>query len=226
MKTPAVAALLVGFLLTGCVSNSPARRSDDFREELSRQIEAMLRERDRLRAERDRREPSSSVEDAPRYEQQDAPPRAMASVVIPVAGVHHAQLRDTFGEARSGGRGHEGIDIFAARGTEVLAAAGGVIEFIAEKPRPGRCVWIAGSDGHSYFYAHLDRWAPGLYDGMLVRAGDLLGFVGNSGNASGGSPHLHFEVRRDGQALNPYPILRRAAVATNHAGSESILAGK
>ena len=133
------------------------------------------------------------------------------SMVIPVVGIHSSELHDTFGNARGEGRTHQGIDIFAAHGTVVVAAMSGAIEYIGVRPRPGRCLWIAGEDGFSYFYAHLSSWAPGLAVGSAVRAGEIIGAVGNSGNAAGSSPHLHFEIRSDDAPVNPYPRLMHAA---------------
>lgn len=134
----------------------------------------------------------------------------MPSLLLPVVGIEARQLRDNWGEPRDGGRRrHRGIDIFAPRGRELVAVADGYISFIGEQPKGGKVVWLSTTSGYSFYYAHLDRWAPGLYEGMQVRAGDLLGYVGTTGNAKRTSPHLHFSVHDPmEQSVNPYPLLK------------------
>lgn len=164
---------------------------------------------------------STSVEDLRRIlegrggESRRAPRReprygTTAQFVIPVAGVRHHDLRDSFGDPRSGGRSHEGIDIMAPRWSEAVAAVEGRIEAITTGARSGKALWIAGADGRSYFYAHLEAWAEGLRRGMRVRPGDLVGYVGNSGNAVDTPPHLHFEIRDRRGVVNPYDELVNA----------------
>lgn len=132
---------------------------------------------------------------------------------MPVVGVQPYDLANSWGDARDGGkRKHRGIDIFAPRGTAVVAVEDGVISFIGEQPKGGRCLWLTTENGRSFYYAHLDRWAPGLYEGMEVSSGDLLGYVGNTGNAKRTPPHLHFGVNDNDVMVNPYPILTRALV--------------
>jgi murein DD-endopeptidase MepM/ murein hydrolase activator NlpD len=131
-------------------------------------------------------------------------------MVMPVAGVSWDELQDSFGDPRSGGRSHRGIDVFSPRWTEVVAAASGTLTSIGSSGRAGRSLWLVGRDGRSYFYCHLEAWAGGIYDGMRVAPGELIGYVGNSGNASGTPTHLHFEVHQDGRAINPYPVLASA----------------
>lgn len=136
----------------------------------------------------------------------------LASLRMPVAGVEPTHLEDNFGYPRDGGkRSHRGIDIFARKGTQVLASASGIITYIGEQRLGGRCLWVTSPDGTSFYYAHLDRWAPGLKQGMRVRKGDLLGYVGNTGNAISTPPHLHFQIVSNDEALNPYPHLLRSA---------------
>jgi peptidoglycan LD-endopeptidase LytH len=138
----------------------------------------------------------------------------LSTLMMPVVGVSSYELEDSFGASRDGGRRrHRGIDIFAERGSEVVAVTGGTISFIGEQRKAGRCLWLVTEAGVAFFYAHLDRWAPGIYEGMHVRAGDLVGFVGNTGNAIHTSTHLHFAVIRNDEALDPYPILVRSVRA-------------
>ncbi len=129
---------------------------------------------------------------------------------MPVAGVAWDELQDSFGDPRGGGRQHMGIDIFAPRWTKVVAATAGTLTAIDFGERSGRSLWLVGHDGRAYFYAHLQEWANGIYDGMRVARGELIGYVGNSGNAAGSPTHLHFEVRDNGRVVNPYPVLARA----------------
>ncbi|HET7711775.1 MAG TPA: M23 family metallopeptidase, partial [Thermoanaerobaculia bacterium] len=132
---------------------------------------------------------------------------------MPVVGVRHHDLDDSWHAPRDGGsRLHKGIDIFAPRGTAVVAVADGFVSFIGDQPKGGHCIWLTTENGISFYYAHLDRWAPGLYEGMEVHSGDLLGFVGNTGNASRTPPHLHFAVNLNDEMVNPYPLLTRAVL--------------
>jgi murein DD-endopeptidase MepM/ murein hydrolase activator NlpD len=142
----------------------------------------------------------------------------LGGIRMPVVGVHVGDLDDSWHAPRDGGvRQHKGIDIFAPRGTEVVAVTDGIISYIGDQRLGGHCIWLTTENGASFYYAHLDRWAPGLYEGMEVQSGDLLGFVGNTGNAAHTPSHLHFGVNEDDLMVNPYPILTRAAyVARAH----------
>lgn len=137
---------------------------------------------------------------------------------IPVVGIRAYDLDDSWHAPRDGGnRVHKGIDIFAPRGTEVVAVADGIVSYIGDQKLGGHCLWLTTENGASFYYAHLDRWAPGLYEGMEVQAGDLLGFVGNTGNAKYTPSHLHFGVNESDEMVNPYPLLTRAVtVARAH----------
>ena len=131
---------------------------------------------------------------------------APTSLPVPVAGVRLSQLRDTWGDARSDNRTHEGIDIFARRGTPVLSATHGYVSSVQVRGLGGNTVSVQGPGGHRHYYAHLESY--GRYvEGDWVDAGDTIGFVGTTGNAQGTSPHLHYGIyTRDG-AVNPYPYL-------------------
>jgi len=134
-----------------------------------------------------------------------------SSLQMPVVGITASNLYNSWGDSRDGGRRrHKGIDIFAPKGTGVVAVADGIISYIGEQPKGGLCLWLTTENGQSFYYAHLDRWASGLFEGMEVRSGDLLGYVGNTGNARTTPPHLHFGVNDDDEMVNPYPILTRA----------------
>lgn len=126
-------------------------------------------------------------------------------VTIPVEGVAASRLRDTWGGARSGGRTHQGIDIFAPRGTPVLSATDGLVTRVGTNALGGRVVWVLGPGRQMHYYAHLDRYAD-IRGGDIVRTGRVLGYVGNTGNAQGTPPHLHYGIYAGG-AINPYPLL-------------------
>lgn len=145
-------------------------------------------------------------------EQQRSP------ILIPVRGIAPTQLRDTFDHARSGGRSHRAMDILAPRGTEVVAAVDGKIRKIFTSKAGGLSVYQFDlKEEHVYFYAHLDRYADGLHEGQFVTQGTVLGYVGTTGNAPPGTPHLHFAIEAlteeklwwKGTPLNPYPLLVR-----------------
>ncbi|MDQ3522601.1 MAG: M23 family metallopeptidase, partial [Gemmatimonadota bacterium] len=124
------------------------------------------------------------------------PPAASApGLIIPVAGVRADALRNSYGAARSGGRQHKGVDIKAPRGTPVLAAAAGVLVKRDSNAVAGRALYQRDLDGRTiYYYAHLDRYRAGLKEGDLLRQGDVIAYVGDTGNAKPGDYHLHFAV--------------------------------
>ena len=131
------------------------------------------------------------------------------SLAMPVQGVAASRVADTFGSPRGRDREHAGVDIFAPRGTAVLAATPGIVSSIREGGLGGRQVWVVGPALERHYYAHLDDWAPDLRVGQVVRPGDRLGSVGDSGNARGTPPHLHYGIYgRDG-AYDPLPLLRQ-----------------
>ena len=132
-----------------------------------------------------------------------------ASLGFPVAGKGNASIQSFWADVRDGGqRRHEGIDIFAKRGTPVVAVADGFVSFTGDRGLGGKQVWQRlGLFGHSVYYAHLDKIA--VESGRRVRAGDTLGFVGNSGNASGTAPHLHFGIYTSSGAVDPLPFVYR-----------------
>jgi murein DD-endopeptidase MepM/ murein hydrolase activator NlpD len=126
---------------------------------------------------------------------------------IPVAGVKPGQLYDSFGAPRSNHRRHQGIDIFARRGAPVSSATDGIVAFVGQNKLGGNVVFVVGPALGLFYYAHLDRFG-GFRPGDIIHQGDVLGYVGDSGNARGTPCHLHFEFRtiRNG-VINPYPFL-------------------
>ncbi|WP_407472193.1 M23 family metallopeptidase [Xanthomonas campestris pv. raphani] len=138
------------------------------------------------------------------------------ALLIPVQGITSSQLQDTFTDARSEGRVHDAIDILAPAGTPVLAVADGTMEKLFDSKRGGLTVYQFEPGGkYCYYYAHLQRYADGLAEKQVIKRGQLIGYVGSTGNADPAAPHLHFEIHRlgperewwKGEALNPYPVL-------------------
>jgi murein DD-endopeptidase MepM/ murein hydrolase activator NlpD len=120
--------------------------------------------------------------------------------MIPVVGVTQRQLRDSFNEARDGGRTHQATDILAPRGTPVVAATDGEVVTLRQNGAGGITVYLTDSaHRYIYYYAHLERYADGILLASRVKQGSLLGYVGTTGNAPPDTPHLHFQVMR----LNP-----------------------
>jgi murein DD-endopeptidase MepM/ murein hydrolase activator NlpD len=141
-----------------------------------------------------------------------------SGLAIPVAGIKAKDLVDTFTQARAGGaRRHDAIDIMAPIGRPVVSAAPGTVEkLFFSQGGGGTSVYVRSDDRRwIYYYAHLSAYAPGLHEGERLLRGSPIGFVGTSGNASPGGPHLHFAINRmepgekwwQGTAINPYPLL-------------------
>jgi murein DD-endopeptidase MepM/ murein hydrolase activator NlpD len=130
--------------------------------------------------------------------------RLSATLAFPVHGGRERDIGSKWGASRdAGARSHQGIDIFAPRGTPVLAASNGVVTRVGDIGIGGNVVWMRDGDGNNLYYAHLDRW--NVAEGVRVRIGDTLGFVGNTGNARTTAPHLHFGVYHRGEGpTDPY----------------------
>ena len=117
-------------------------------------------------------------------------------------------LTDTWGAARSQGRSHEGIDIFAARGTPIQSTTQGIVRKVGENTLGGRVVVVVGPGGAGHYYAHLEDYAD-IAPNDWVNKGDVIGYVGDSGNAKGTPPHVHYGIYINGSAVNPYPLLQK-----------------
>ena len=129
---------------------------------------------------------------------------------IPVLmGVEVKNLSDSWGDARSNGRTHEGIDILAPRGTPIVSPTTAVVSSIGYGANGGNYVYTINAGGERFYFAHLDSYADGISSGKVLQAGDVIGYVGNTGNALGGPTHLHFGIYSGG-AQNPYPRLTLA----------------
>jgi murein DD-endopeptidase MepM/ murein hydrolase activator NlpD len=133
------------------------------------------------------------------------PPDATPGFRCPVQG--GAAFANTWGAPRSGGRRHKGVDMFNARNTPLVAVVDGTVRF-SSNSLGGLSTHVYSDDGVTYYYAHLESHPSGLSSGQRVSAGTIVGYLGNSGNARYTSPHLHFEIRPGGVALNPYPTVR------------------
>jgi len=148
-----------------------------------------------------------------------APAPPAGSLLLPVAGIQANQLTDTFNQTRDGTRRHEALDIMAARGTPVLAASDGTVAKLFTSVPGGLTVYeFDPSQAYAYYYAHLDHYAAGLAEGKVLHRGDVIGYVGSTGNASEEAPHLHFAIFLlgaekqwwKGTPINPYPLLAKA----------------
>lgn len=165
--------------------------------------------------------PSTATENTPQpFVTPEASPAASpvsaASLLIPVEGVRASELHDTFKASRSEGRVHDAIDIPAPRGTPVLAATDGRIVKLFQSVPGGTTIYQLGTDNRTiYYYAHLDRYADGIQEGHFARRGEVIAYVGDTGNAGAGNYHLHFSIsivsdpKRywEGTNINPYPLL-------------------
>lgn len=169
--------------------------------------------------------PQASAPASPQRSQQsgeerhDATGGGLPRIGMPIAGMRLADIQDTFNQGRSGGRAHEATDIMKPRGTPVLAVDDGTIVKFFNSRAGGLTVYQFNSGQiYCYYYAHLDGYAEGLAEGMAVKRGDPIGYVGSTGNANAAAPHLHFGIARigpekhwwGGQPIDPYPFLIQA----------------
>jgi murein DD-endopeptidase MepM/ murein hydrolase activator NlpD len=150
------------------------------------------------------------------YAGTGSPKPVADQLLIPVAGIHASALEDTFNDARGTERRHKAIDILAPKGTQVFAVADGtIVKLFNSKPGGLTVYQFDTSEKFAYYYAHLDRYAADLKEGMALKRGDLVGYVGASGNADPDTPHLHFAIFAlgpekqwwKGSPINPFPLL-------------------
>jgi len=143
-------------------------------------------------------------------------PAGFPVLEMPVEGIRPSDLRRDFDDKRGGGRVHQALDILAPRGTPVLAVADGRIRKLFTSKAGGLTIYqYDEAEKTCFYYAHLDRYAEGISEGMSVKSGSLIGYVGTTGNAPPGAPHLHFAVTRlpptkewwKGEAVDPFPLL-------------------
>jgi murein DD-endopeptidase MepM/ murein hydrolase activator NlpD len=147
-----------------------------------------------------------------------APSAPTGKLMVPVEGIALSQIHDTFDQARGAERHHEALDIMAPKGTKVLAAADGkVVKLFTSKPGGLTVYQFDPSEKYAFYYAHLDRYAEGLQEGATLHKGDLVGYVGVTGNSDPNAPHLHFSVFEltpekqwwKGTPVNPFPLLQQ-----------------
>lgn len=137
-------------------------------------------------------------------------------LIVPVSGIPASALQDTYNQKRGSDRIHEALDILAPKGTPVVAAAdGSVRKLFTSKPGGLTLYQFDPTESFVYYYAHLDGYAPNIVEGSVVKQGQLLGYVGSTGNADPNAPHLHFAIFKlkpdkhwwEGTPINPYPLL-------------------
>ena len=167
--------------------------------------------------------PSTAAADSPAAAPAPSPvPTVLAdqprkgTLLLPVLGVTPSQLTDTFNETRGGKRMHEALDILAPRGTPVIAADDGRIVKLFNSVPGGLTIYqFDPTERLAYYYAHLDRYTADMAEGMQVKRGEVIAYVGSTGNANPATPHLHFAIFElgpekrwwKGTAINPYPLL-------------------
>lgn len=139
------------------------------------------------------------------------------NLLLPVQGMQPSELVDTFNQTRGSTRTHEALDIMAPRGGEVVAVDDGKIAKLFNSKQGGLTVYqFDPTERWTYYYAHLDRYAEGITEGKVLKRGELVGYVGSTGNANADAPHLHFAIFElgpekrwwEGKPINPYPLLR------------------
>ena len=156
--------------------------------------------------------------EAERWRDKDMDALRSRGLQVPVDGVDPSRIQDTFLSARDGKRVHNAVDIMAKKGTPVLSADDGTIIRIGTNGLGGNVIWAVDSNQRFVlYYAHLDRFRPGLREGQPVQRGEVIGYVGTTGNAPKDAPHLHFQLMRlldnkrysEGPAVNPLPLFFR-----------------
>lgn len=152
----------------------------------------------------------------------ESPDLRQRNLVLPVQGITPEKLQNTYDDARSGGRVHQAIDILAPRNTPVLAVEDGRVAKLFTSKQGGLTIYqFDPTEAYAYYYAHLEHYADGVKEGVMLRRGQVIGYVGTSGNAPPETPHLHFAIFRltpekrwwEGDPLNPFAILSGGRVA-------------
>jgi peptidoglycan LD-endopeptidase LytH len=171
-------------------------------------------------AVRDRSLPPAEIEPTAASVLQPPGELLARRLAFPVRGIEPESIADSFADARGATRVHNAMDIMAPRGTPVVAVDAGTVSRLGNGGAGGITVYQLDETGrYAFYYAHLDRIAPGLAEGQAVRRGDVLGYVGTTGNAPATAPHLHFAIyevpdrrtRWGGRPINPYPLWKPAA---------------
>lgn len=214
---PAGSVVTVAFASARARDAAPREREDTATAPRTGERERTRTQRDERRRRRDRETTRSRRDDREqrarsRAERRRAPDLDVLPTgrgyVFPVFGDDSSYSND-WGAPRQHTGTHEGTDVFAPTGTPVLAVTDGVLRDVGTRPIPGNRMWLETREGDAFFYGHLAAFAHDARDGRRVEAGDVIGFVGSTGDAERTPPHLHFEVHPNGgEAVNPYPFLR------------------
>jgi peptidoglycan LD-endopeptidase LytH len=198
---------------------TPQREQSTPPQERARTQEPLLHEPARIEPQPANLQATNPTEPfkTPSPEHQSIP--ADVTIGLPLASLKPSDVQDTFDHSRGAGeRRHEATDIMAPKGTPVIAVDNGIIKKLFNSQAGGLTIYQFDTlERYAYYYAHLDGYAPGLKEGMLVKKGDLIGYVGVTGNSDPNGPHLHFAIFQlgpekrwyEGTALNPYPALMR-----------------
>lgn len=161
--------------------------------------------------------PSAAVAPAPAVSGVSVEDLRQRSLTLPVQGIKREELRDTFNEARGSSRRHEALDVLAPRHTPVLAVEDGTIAKLFLSDAGGITIYqFDPTSSYAYYYAHLERYADGVKEGAPVKRGQVIGYVGTTGNAPRDTPHLHFAIFKltaekkwwEGTAIDPYSVLK------------------
>jgi murein DD-endopeptidase MepM/ murein hydrolase activator NlpD len=211
----------VGFLAGVIVTATIVRDRPDRRREqtvLEQPASPAAPSADGNRSVRDAVEPAVlGPKPPPRFEADPIPDLRDRRLLVPVQGVPRTQLRGSFDERRGSDRRHEALDILAERNTPVIAVEDGTIARLFFSDRGGITVYqFDPTTTYVYYYAHLERYSPDLKQGDTVKAGQVIGYVGTSGNAPTETPHLHFAIFKltekkrwwEGVPLDPYLVLQ------------------
>ncbi len=155
------------------------------------------------------------------------------SLMVPVDGVRPEKVADTYWQDRDGGaRTHQALDILAARGTPVLSADSGTVLRLTKNTLGGITIYATDPERRFvFYYAHLDHYAKGLYEGKLIAQGEVIGYVGTTGNAPKNTPHLHFQVMRlvdvrqwwNGPPVDPRPFLTQLGAPAGTSRSTAVV---
>ena len=218
LAVAAFAGFVGGVIVTGVVvqDRSSARRDSDAEAFVERQPPAAP---DRAAPVKDTVEPAvlTSRSPEPGFSIDPVADLRDRDLLVPVQGVPPGDLRSSFEERRGGDRRHEAMDILAPRNTPVIAVEGGTIARLFSSDRGGITVYqFDPMSRYVYYYAHLERYAPGLQEGGTITPGQVIGYVGTSGNAPPETPHLHFAIFKlteqkrwwEGTPIDPYLVLR------------------
>jgi len=193
-----------------------SRPGVNIQEQQNREIAVKDRKEDRIDPKQEHIDPEQVEEEEEATEDllEDLRGRKL---MMPVKGVDFKNVKDSFTEGR-GDHMHEAVDIMATKGTPVIAVSNGKIVKLFYSVRGGITIYqFDPSEKYAFYYAHLDKYAPDIEEGDDVKQGDVIGYVGTTGNAPKDTPHLHFAIFKlnsdkrwwEGTAIDPYPILKR-----------------